>query len=170
MACVSYSSETAKSRHITARYCTGNGVDLGSGGEPVVPHAIQFDLGRTGHLNGGIIQWVGLAAHLPFKNDVLDFVFSSHLLEDYPAQEWTPILREWTRTLKSGGYLIVQVPDRARFRTRVAEGQPDNGAHQHESAIGELPMHINMIGGFRIIYEAFEPAEDYNIVFIAQKI
>src|SRR5437867_3001774 len=37
-------SETAKHRHLTIRYCQGCGLDLGSGGDPIVPWAISVDL------------------------------------------------------------------------------------------------------------------------------
>jgi ubiquinone/menaquinone biosynthesis C-methylase UbiE len=113
-------SETAKHRHLVLDYCHGNGVDLGSAGDSVVPWAIQVDLPDGAYhaynpaRSDDGIQWRGSATDLPFKDAVLDFVHSSHLIEDFV--DWEPVLKEWCRVLKPGGYLIIAVPDHARFR------------------------------------------------------
>jgi len=162
-------SETEKTRHITSKFCSGNGIDLGSGGDPVVPWAIQFDATRVAHLSYNPVQWEGdIFKPLPFRERSLDFVYASHSLED--AADWEPILIEWCRVIKPGGFLIIQVPDKERFRAVVAAGQPDNLAHKHESYPGELTKYINKIGGFSVIMDRFEPENDYNILAIFKKI
>lgn len=95
-------SETSKFRHMTAQYCSGNGVDIGSGGDPVVPHAISVDLPDPyTRVGDSPIQWRGDGTALPFMGGSLDFVYASHLLEDFA--DWIHPLTEWTRVLKSGG-------------------------------------------------------------------
>jgi len=166
-------SETSKHRHFCLSYCTGNGVDLGSGGDPVVPHAIQFDLpigssyGIPGHADP-LIHWRADASKgLPFKDETLDFVHSSHLLEDF--QDWGPVLKEWDRVLKPGGHMLISVPDHARFRAAVAGGQGDNLAHKHESREGELTQIFG--NAYVPIRDAFVTTDqkEYSILFIAQK-
>ena len=166
-------SETSKHRHFCEPYCKGNGVDLGSGGDPVVPHAIQFDLppessyGIPGHTDPNIHWRSDASKELPFKDETLDFLHSSHLLEDFA--DWTPVLQEWDRVLKRGGYMMISVPDHARFRAAVAGGQGDNLAHKHESREGELTEHFG--DNYEPIRDAFvttKPTE-YSILFIARK-
>src|SRR6185436_2730238 len=109
-------SEVDKYRHLLERHprlFIGNGIDIGSGGDPVVPWAIQIDLPEVlfqiynQRSPGYSIQFrsVTAATDLPFKDSVLDFVFSSHLLEDF--LDWKPVLAEWIRVLKPDGYLII---------------------------------------------------------------
>lgn len=165
-------SETSKHKHLIVDYCRGNGVDLGSSGDPVVPHAIQVDLpsDQYKHYNTtrpeAIIQWRGSAVDLPFKDSVLDFVHSSHLLEDFV--DWTPLLSEWDRVLKSGGHMIIAVPDHGRFRAAVARGQGDNLSHKHESHVGELtaalPYYHPIMDGF-----VNDNPNEYSILYIGRK-
>jgi SAM-dependent methyltransferase len=165
-----YNSETSKHRHLAAPYCAGNGVDLGSAGDPIVPTAIQFDLpeGTYGEVLGTQypIQWRGDATQLPFKDGVLDYVASSHLLEDFA--DWKPVLAEWDRVLKRGGYMIISVPDHARFRAAVAAGQGDNCAHKKESRLGEIPEHLPH---YHTIMDRFvnDNPKEYSILYIGRK-
>lgn len=169
-------SETAKYRHLTQQYCQGVGIDIGSGGDPVVPWAVQMELPPNqyamyngGDLPRGPVQMYGDAQRLPFLDSSLDFVYNSHLLEDF--SDWNPLLIEWHRVLKHGGKLVIIVPDKELFRLAVARGQPDNPAHRHEANVGELTACANPIG-FRVIEDhltkCFEG--DYSILFAAEKL
>ena len=60
---------------------------------------------------GNIITRVDLIAdgdNLPFKDNTLDFVFTSHVLEHF----YDPIkaLQEWYRIIKIGGYVFIDNP------------------------------------------------------------
>lgn len=167
-------SETSKHRDKTVQYCVGNGIDIGSGGDPVVPNAIQIDLPdeKFEYYNSGKkldkSAWRGSGADLPFKDNVCDFVYSSHLLEDF--FDWDPILREWVRVLKPGGHLVILVPDKARWNAAIRKGQPPNCEHRHESHVGELSQWCNRLGLTKIKDEFSKPnSEDYTIVFVAKK-
>jgi SAM-dependent methyltransferase len=165
-------SETAKHRHLVEEYCVGNGVDLGSGGDPVVPWAIQVDLpsGEFYSYNPDRsidnIQWKGYANDLPFKDHTLDFVHASHLIEDFA--DWGPILSEWDRVLKQGGYLIIAVPDHERFRAAVVNGQGDNLSHKHEGRVGELS---ELLYTYETIRDDFVSVDtnEYSILYIGRK-
>lgn len=174
-------SESSKYKALTRQYCRltngqpGCGVDIASQGDPVVPWAIQFDLPpqefafyNDNHLPRGPIQLTGWAQDLPFESNSLDFVFSSHLLEDF--LDWDPILTEWTRVLKPGGNLIILVPDKELWAAALAKGQPPNCAHKHESYPGELSTYAAKLGLSVIKDEltALFPG-DYTILFVGRK-
>src|SRR3972149_2826407 len=105
-------SETFRCRERLKKFCTGYGLDIGYGGDPIVPSAITVDLpkpyAKVGecplNLGGdaGNLRW--------FRDTVLDYVYSSHLLEDFPAYKTEAVLREWMRVLKPRGNLILYLP------------------------------------------------------------
>lgn len=89
------------------RFFVGNGIDIGSGQDPLGNYAEQFPLMnscREWDLKDGDAQ---LLASLGDAS--LDFVHSSHCLEH--MCEPREALSNWLRVLKEGGHLIVTVPD-----------------------------------------------------------
>jgi len=54
---------------------------------------------------------VGDAKKLPFKSEVFDLVYASHILEHFTRYETLEILREWFRVTKIGGILQIGVPN-----------------------------------------------------------
>src|SRR6516225_5766892 len=106
-----YPSETSKCRGRLALFCTGYGVDLGFGGDPITETAIRVDLPQPyTHVGAYGIQLGGTATSLFWFNDgVLDYVYSSHLLEDF--EDTQGLLKEWLRVLKIGGRLVLFCPD-----------------------------------------------------------
>jgi len=109
-------SGTDRCRARLARYCEGYGIDIGAGGDPIKPSAITVDLPTpyTSLSNGAPVQLGGDARDLRwFRDGVLDFVYSSHVLEDFehPGE----VVREWLRVLKPGGTLVIYCPDQKRY-------------------------------------------------------
>lgn len=168
-------SESAKYRLLTLPYIHGNVIDLGSGGWPVVPHAIQIELPEdkfawynSGNKPETPIQWRGTAFDLPFKDGTVDTVFSSHLLED--VEKWTPVLKEWVRVLKRGGILIILIPDKRLWNDALRKGQPPNNEHRHEGAVGELTTYASALGLVVLedrLTDCFPG--DYSILFVGKK-
>lgn len=169
-------SEASKYRHLTKHYCIGNGIDVGSGGDPVVPHAIQVDLPKSEYdhyhsadgSNNHVIQWRGYADKLPFKDGTLDWVFSSHLLEDF--LDWRPLLKEWSRVLKRNGKLIILIPERKLWSAAISRGQLPNCSHKHEGSVGELSSYADEFG-WKVVRDSLTALtpEDYTIMFVAIK-
>lgn len=147
-------SETSKHRERLLRWCQGDGLDLGSGGDPVVPGAISVDLPAREaerytstdfgewpvqlHGDGRCLHW--------FRDGVLDYVYSSHLIEDVPQAEQPRVLAEWGRVVKPGGYLVLLYPEQERWAATVQAGQPCNTNHRHEPRAGELAGHLRELG------------------------
>jgi ubiquinone/menaquinone biosynthesis C-methylase UbiE len=128
-------SETALARLYLQRYCVGLGIDIGFGGDPVVPHALTFDQPVPYTSVGTAPQLLrGDCRDLRFLcNGVFDFVYSSHLIEDFTWGEIPPIIREWRRVLKPGGMWVTLCPDEPIYSAHCrATGQPYNHAHKNE--------------------------------------
>lgn len=109
-------SETAVCKERLAPFCVGDGVDVGFGGDPIKPDTICMDLPKkysnagtmNQHLHGDCrcLYW--------FKDNVLDYVYSSHVLEDF--SETKEIILEWLRVIKPGGNLVLFLPDEQLYR------------------------------------------------------
>lgn len=110
------------------KFCRGNGLDIGFGGEPICPTAITLDKPECvhkGNLSGdaGDLRW--------FRDGVMDYVFSSHCLED--ADDTVAWMREWWRVLRPGGNLVLFLPDQPTYEQHCrAAGVAPNGAHKHK--------------------------------------
>lgn len=146
-------SETNKCRESLSRFCVGDGVDVGFGGDPIVSHAICMDLPTpyakyrdyTQHLHGSAddLRW--------FKDGSLDWVYSSHVLEDF--QDTRAVLDEWIRVVRPGGVVILYLPDEVTYRAHCrCQGRPPNAHHIHENF------------GLAFVKQALAKREDIEIV------
>jgi predicted SAM-dependent methyltransferase len=148
-------SETSKCRERLAPYCKGYGLDLGFGGDPITLNAIRVDLPSPyTEVGESPVQLGGDASRLVwFKDECLDFIYSSHLLEDYIETEL--ILREWLRVIKPGGCLVIFCPDEQVYRKHCqATGQPYNVAHKHaDFSLEFVKAILKKIGQTRDVHE-----------------
>src|ERR1700677_4863676 len=96
-----YSSETSKHREDILPFCKGYGLDIGFGGDPVHPTAIRMDMPSPYAYTGEYpVQLGGDCRNLRWiSSDSLDYVYSSHVLEDFDRDETEPVLREWLRVI-----------------------------------------------------------------------
>jgi len=113
-------SAKAKPRRIReeffTRYCVGQGLDIGYGGDLLADNCRGWDLedGDAQHLHG-----------LP--DDQFDFVYSSHTLEH--MSDVTVALRNWWRVVKPGGFLLLYLPHRDLYEkseTLPSRWNPDH--------------------------------------------
>jgi predicted SAM-dependent methyltransferase len=165
-----YQSETSKCRPRLARYCTGYGVDLGFGGDPITPAAIRVDSPHPYAETGDApVQLGGDATLLHwFRDGVLDYVYSSHLLEDFP--DTAAVLKEWLRVLKPGGRLIIFCPDEQTYREHCRKtGQTYNENHKHvDFSLQKVKQILLGIDNVKIEHEA--PLVDiYSWELVVQK-
>jgi len=115
--------------------CWGYGSAIGFGGNPINSAAMRMDLpipyANTGDLP---VQLGGDCRDLRwFRDCALDFVYSSHVLEDFDEHETGPLLREWMRVLKVGGFLVLLLPDQARY-VRYCRERGEGGNEHHSIA------------------------------------
>jgi len=148
-------SETRKCRSRLAPYCEGFGLDLGFGGDPICPHAVRIDLPSPYTKVGTFpVQLGGDCTRLIwFRDGVLDFVYSSHLLEDFV--DTRGVLTEWLRVLKVGGRLIIFCPDEVRYREHCrTTGQAYNPHHVHaDFSLESVKRELAALGQQKVLHE-----------------
>lgn len=164
-------SETAKCRERLAPFCRGYGVDLGFGGDPITERAIRVDLPvpYTKVGSNKSVQLGGDCTQLRWFQDAsLDFVYSSHLLEDF--QDTKSVLREWLRVLAPGGHLVLFCPDEQLFRAHCARtGQNYNPHHVHEDfSLRKVKSMLAELGGTAIVHER-DRVHIYSWEFVCRK-
>lgn len=125
-------SETTLARPSMSRWCVGYGLDIGFGGDKILPGAIGVDMPKPYTKVGqDPVQLGGDARDLRwFRDGVLDYVYSSHLLEDF--EDTRTVLREWARVLRPGGHLVLYLPYEKAYRAHCDHlGQQRNAWHKH---------------------------------------
>lgn len=165
-------SETALARPKLAKYCEGVGLDLGFGGDAIVPTAITFDTDPPyAHVGGDKQIMKGDCRNLSmFCTESLDYLYQSHLAEDFEWQSLIQIVHEWRRVLKVGGYFVCCNPDEQVYRSVTP---PEIYNQAHKNADFNLQTFkdrvISQTGPWEIVYEC--PLIDtYSFHLVAKKI
>ena len=88
-----------------------------------------------------------------FRDGVLDFVYSSHLLEDF--DDTRSVLAEWLRVLKPSGRLIIFCPDEQVYREHCRRtGQTYNVHHKHaDFSLAKVKADLASIGEIAVLHE-----------------
>jgi predicted SAM-dependent methyltransferase len=167
-------SETEKSRTILAPYCTGIGMDVGYGGNKVVSTAWAFDMPQPYTNVGGDRQQLrGDCRSFPFLCDnALDFIYSSHVLEDFTYSELVSVVLEWRRVLNKGGFMVTNCPDQQRFLAHCAatgQGTNDNHKEQDFSLNNFKERVLKNTGDWDVIFER-DPFQEYSWLLVVKKI
>lgn len=165
-----YRSETSRCRRRLAPYCQGYGIDVGFGGDAISTSAIRVDLPKPYADTGDqSVQLGGDARDLKWFADAsLDYVYSSHLLEDFEDTE--RVLREWLRVLRQGGVLIIFCPDEQLYRKHCKRtGQPYNPHHIHDNfSLESVKAALASIGGTKVVHEV-GLVDEYSWELVAEK-
>jgi len=85
---------------------------------PIFPHAIGVDLDYPGY-DG---------KRLPFSDENVDTVYSSHMLEH--VVDYRATIRDWYRVLKSGGFIVCVVPHQFLYEKKTALPSIWNSDHK----------------------------------------
>ncbi|MBZ0199344.1 MAG: class I SAM-dependent methyltransferase, partial [Ignavibacteriaceae bacterium] len=139
-------------------YCKGKGLDIGFGGDLIVPWAEGWDFedGDAQYLNG-------------LENETFDFVYSSHTLEH--VSDAGESLKNWWRVLKQGGYLLLYIPHRDLYEKKKNLPSRFNPYHLRfflideealPDTVGIIPLITRTLSNFEIIY-AKECSEGHSI-------
>jgi predicted SAM-dependent methyltransferase len=102
----------------------------------------------------------------------LDFIYSSHLIEDFFYGDQIGIITEWRRCLARGGVLILNGPDQRRFLAHCREtGQGTNENHKEPqySLRGFTDYVLAFAGDWEILYENPD-VKPYSWHLVARKL
>jgi SAM-dependent methyltransferase len=82
----------------------------------------QGGLWQSSACKPAVVNIVALGDDLPFKDNTLDYVLSSHVIEHF----FDPVkaLREWHRVVKPGGYIFIIAPHKDRTFDKPREVTP----------------------------------------------
>lgn len=106
-----------------SRYMWGRGLDIGYRGSTKAdpfPGATGIEIGDKSY--DGI--------HLPFNDEVFDWVHSSHCLEHVPRVQVSEVISEWHRVTKLRGYIIITVPHKYLYERKSLLPSRWNGDHK----------------------------------------
>lgn len=160
-------SETSKVRHLISHLFdeSKSVIDIGFGGDKVVPYAKSADLPQPYSCVGSSPVDIpcDITVGVPVEDGTFDIVYSSHLLEDF--LDTGKILAEFVRILKSDGTLIIVIPDEQKYRGVCRQtGQPYNTQHQiPEMGLKYLKEKMEAFDNFEIVVES-DCEVDYNVV------
>jgi len=99
------------------KYCNGFGLDVGYGGDMILPTARGWD-----KQDGDAENLVGI------PDNTFDYVYSSHCLEHLVHPE--AATEEWWRVIKQGGYLLLYLPHRDLYEKKLELPSRWNGDHK----------------------------------------
>ena len=144
----------------------GIGLDLGSAGVRHIA-CLALDLYGNGEVPvyGGIMSGVQVKANAAdlsiFQNDSFSCVLNSHLVEHLPCEylygtetvaekiavhcpgtEILPVLREWVRVLRPGGYLVMILPDNEPAQAARSHVFAQDVSHQHAFSANNFYLDI----------------------------
>ncbi len=137
-------------------YFVGDGIDVGSGDDSLSKFALLFPHIRS---MTDFDTQDGDAQHLALHaDDRFDFLHSSHCLEH--VLDPRIALRNWARVVRSGGHLIVLIPDEDLYEQGVWPST-FNTDHKHTFTICKAqswsPASINLTDLFGAIADLAEP-------------
>lgn len=166
-------SETATCRERLGRFCLGVGVDLGAGGDPINNTAICIDRDesdlRRSHVGQARTHIVcDVFERLPFEIGCLDYIFSSHCLEDSLTPAIT--LMTWAGYLKPEGHLVLFLPDQqAYLRCCEKDGIQPNQAHVFSDFSLDFVKRI-LPENLEVVHELFPvPNNPYSFDLVCKK-
>jgi len=96
---------------------------------------------------------VDLKKGLPFKDGDFSMVFAGEILEHLGDVSAHNLLKEISRVLRSGGYLLLTTPNGFRNKFKHILKSPKIAAHEEEFSFSEIYKNLVQMG-FKVIYSS----------------
>jgi predicted SAM-dependent methyltransferase len=173
-----YRSETSKHREEILPFCQGYGLDIGFGGDPIHASAIRIDFENPYAYTGDYpVQLGGDCRNLKWiSSDSLDYIYSSHVLEDFDRTETEPVLREWIRVVKPNGLIVLLLPDQSKYiesclhRGEIsADGVVGNPHHSIADFSMKYMMEVAMKTGYVTKHHSIDLLGEYSFLLVLKK-
>ena len=156
--------ESRKCRYRVVKYLRGYGLDLGCGNEKISPYAIGIDIcGTAADLKLDLSNPKSLDL---FSTESVDYIFSSHLLED--MFDTVNTLKAWWRLIRNDGYLILYLPHKDLYPNIGQQGA--NPSHKYDFFPEEILSIIREFGVFDVIEcKRYDEKDEYSFEIVLQK-
>ncbi len=179
-----YVSETGRHREIIIHQIEKyfgtleklNGIDIGFGGDPILPNSIcmdQYEKYTTNVIQTANQNLYGDATNLFwFKDNCLDYVYSAHVLEDFDPSKTYNVFSEWLRIVKQNGLLILDLPNEKKYREVCASrGYRSNPRHQILDMSIDYMKELTKDFNIELIHTQDElPPDGYSFLMIWRKL
>lgn len=167
-------NEAGKIKWELVRWTRGRGLDIGAGPVRTFNHFITVDNNVDAILFNIPMPRPDLlvadAGNLDVVADEsMEYAFSSHLLEHIEPERIVKVLREWWRTIKVGGSLILYVPDEDEYPKIGEEGA--NTDHKWNVSYNEVMrlMHKTKVPFDLMDFQKRNSGMEYSLYFVFKK-
>lgn len=163
-------NEAAKVKWELVPYMRGRVLDIGCGCKKAFPQFTGVDSGKAWGLGDADIL-IDSADSLPMvAGGVCDMVFSSHLLEHVEYDRVPDVLREWFRVTKTGGHVVIYVPDEDEYPKVGAFGaNPDHkwnvNYEKVVAALDSVECSWDMVD-----FQKRNSGDEYSLLFVVKKL
>lgn len=160
-------------KHVIADNRFLNGIDIGCGTKRIDPMILSIDQQPNYKYAHAQLVWDCKDLEL-FADNVLDFIFSSHVLEDF--EDIPGVFCAWWKKLKVGGKMLLLLPDIQGGRYAKC-GEPGSNP-SHRTNVGKVYMRtmlMNLQKDGKIKYEMLQEDtiphnESSSIDFVIKKL
>lgn len=113
-----------------------------------------------------------LTQPLPYEDESVDAIYSSHVIEHFTRDEWENISRDWARVLRPGGRLEIRCPDIVKLCQSVVDtvdldlsitriyGQQGDEGQLHKNGFTEEIVARSFPD---FTYQVLEPSTEYEL-------
>lgn len=139
------------------KFLVGKGLDMGCGNCPLLkPSCKHVDISPQplAVVQVGEENVIHGDASVYWQKEKVDYVFSSHMLEDLGGREQIIFcLKNWSRLLKSNGYIVLLLPDMqgGRYPKVEEEGNPSHRVNVGVPFFREIEEEIGFYAGLEIV-------------------
>jgi len=160
-------NEANKIKYEIVNYTGGRVLDLGSGPFKPYSHFISMDNMTEYDNNGWHPDVYGDAEDLSlFSSNSFDAIFSSHLLEH--IVDYSSALKEWWRTIKVNGYLVLYLPHKEYYPNIGEKGS--NPDHKHDYIPDDIvDAMVDLSGWNLLVNESRNNDNEYSFLQVYQK-
>lgn len=138
------------------KYLIGTGLDMGCGNCPLMkPNCLHFDISpqplAVEQVGGSFVRADSTKPFIPQEPSNVDYVFSSHMVEDLPTQEAiADCLLQWATYLRPGGFIVLLLPNMQGGLYPTVE-QGGNPSHRVNVGVEFIESILSKLDGLELI-------------------